>query len=304
VVRERLEVTAKVPTSGRRTVGKTPATGEVTFFNQLDREIVLPAGTRLLADTGARFVVQREVRIPPLTLSGVRVLVTAADPGTVGNVYAGGINRVEGQPMPGLVVRNEKETTGGTDEEVRAVSGDDVGRVREALQQQARARAEAALRAAGGGDRVVAPQTIQVQLDEVTLSKQVNEQADEVEGRAIVLASGTAFSEAQYKDLVQQLWVNGLPSDTAPGGEVLQSTTPVVAEVRGAQVKLEAKVSGAVVRRIDRDRLVAALRGKPEAEAWSIVRTLDGVSGVPKLQVWPSWVDRAYRVDVRLISPE
>jgi len=59
-----------------------------------------------------------------------------------------------------------------------------------------------------------------------------------------------------------------------------------------------------VVRRIDRDRLVAALRGKTEAEAWSIVRTLDGVSGVPKLQVWPSWVDRAYRVDVRLISPE
>src|SRR5690606_20106514 len=122
---------AKVPATGNRMVGQSRSTGEVTFFNRLDTAVVLPAGTRLLADTGARFTLDSEVHIPPLTLSGVKARVTAVDPGTIGNVYEGGINRIEGQVAPGITVRNEKELTGGVDGEERSVSADDIGHLRE-----------------------------------------------------------------------------------------------------------------------------------------------------------------------------
>ncbi|HLA43005.1 MAG TPA: baseplate J/gp47 family protein, partial [Aggregatilineales bacterium] len=138
--------TVTVESSGRREAANARAEGRVTFSNESDNPLFIPAGTVVSADGNppARFATTADAPLPPQAGSTVDVDVEALPDtaGLPGNVPADAINRVEGE-LEGIVsVRNPNPTFGGGLREDAVVTQADHDRLltlaRQAVQQAAR----------------------------------------------------------------------------------------------------------------------------------------------------------------------
>jgi hypothetical protein len=302
-LQQRVEVVANVPTSGGKRLGRDKARGEVAFTSQNNQPVTLPRGTVLVANNGVKFITDLDVQVGAFSRGAARVPITAADAGTLGNVEAGQITRIESANAPNVTPRNDRPTQGGTDREGKAVAPEDVARLKEQLQNRAKEQALAELYARAGSDRSLVQQSLRMRTEGETIEPGVDAEAEQVTGRYTVVATATVFKNADYNGMIQQFFL----SEAGPGYDLpierLGIDTPQVLNVDEGRVRLKSKSDATLVRHVDVERVAEAVRWQTVPDARAALARIDGIAGSPRIEVSPDWAPRAYRVEVSVAAP-
>ena len=302
-LQQRVEVVASQSTSGGKRLGRDKARGEVVFLSQNNQPVTIPRSTVLVANNGAKFLTDLDVQVAPFSQGVAKVGITAADAGSLGNVDARQIARIEGLNAPNITPRNNAATGGGTDRDGKAVSPDDVTRLKEQLQNRAREQALAELYARTGGDRSLVQQSLRLRNEGETIEPGVDAEAEQVTGRFAVVATATVFKNVDYNGMIQQtlLAAAGTGFDL-PIGQ-LGVGTPEVMNVDDGRVRLKSRSQATLVRQVDAEDVVEAIRWKTIPEARASLARMEGIAGSPRIELTPEWAPRAYRTEVSVAAP-
>lgn len=332
IIEHRFSVSDFVETTGSKSVGKERARGEVTIINSGPGLVVLPAGTILSTATGERFSLAATVTVGPFTEVGsppqgpattpaaggtptppgtsgsgasgviVRAPVTAVEPGEKGNVAALAISKVEGDAFRGLTVFNEQPLTGGTGQKARSVTAEDRSRLKEALFQRAQSISLSELTVRVRQSESLIPQSMQVHIDGEEFDKAVDEEGDRLRGSLYVIATALAFANQELNALVEREWKSSVPQGYRALASALKLAPPEVQEATSRTARLRVKATGQVERVVEADELAQALRGMPIQDARARLARLESPLRLVKLEIWPEWAPRAYRIEVSTVQ--
>jgi hypothetical protein len=304
VLQQRVEVVGSMPSSGGKKLGRDKAHGEVVFISQNPQPANIPRGTLVIANNNVRFTTDQDVSVPAFSQGTARVGVTAVEPGITGNVDARALVRLEGPGIANVVPRNDRPTTGGTDRDGKIVTSEDVGRLKEQLQNRAREQALAELYARAGGDRSLVQQSVRLRPEGESFDPGVDAEADQVNGRLAVVASAVVFINNDFNGIVQKTFL----ATAGPGFDLpisqLGVGTPEVLGVDEQKVRIRTRSTAGLVRQVNPDELAEQLRWTSPSEARSILTRTDGLSGAPRIDLSPDWAPRAYRVEVSVMAPK
>lgn len=300
----RQEVADKLDVPADRVIGREKARGEIQVTNTRGEPVLLQRGTRVMTDdgnAGPKFVLDQELRLLPRQPG--RVGVTAVDAGTGANLPAGVISQFDGFDADGLQVGNPRATAGGTDRQARVVTQEDRDKLGARLRERARTMSLQNLKTRTGAERSVVEQSVVVREEALQFDQEPGAEADQLTGRVAFTASGTAFSNGAFNELVGRM----LAASAGPGqrlGGPPKLDPPSVARVDGQKATLRTRASGVAMPEIDAGGLASALRGKSPQEAQALVNRLQGLAQPPRVELSHSWAPRVYRVEVAVQGPK
>jgi len=301
---QKVEIIASVPVSGAKKLGRDKAKGEVVFLSQNQQAVTIPRGTILVAISGAKFVTDLDVQVPPFSQAVAKVAVTAADAGVPGNVDVRQIARFESFNVPNVTPRNDRPTQGGSDREAKSVGAEDVTKLKEQLQNRAKDQALAELFARAGGDRSLIQQSLKLRTEGETIEPGVDAEAEQVTGRYAIVATATVFKNADYNSIIQQTFLAQAGNGFDLPISQLGIGTPEVVSVEDGRVRLKSRSQATLVKQVNSDTVAEAIRWKTSSEARSALAQVEGVAGNPRIELSPAWAPRAYRVEVSIAAPK
>ncbi|HUN23772.1 MAG TPA: hypothetical protein PK299_11640 [Anaerolineales bacterium] len=195
----------EVATTGSIEVGTARASGEVTFTNRTDRQVIVPAGSAVRSSdssTPQRFVTQATAIIPAGTGSLAVVPILAVNAGPAGNVAAGRINRLDGALGEQVNTLNLRATTGGETITAPAVALADVERATQQLLTRLQETAQTALQGQLQAEQTLLLETLQIEVLASTPSHFSGEQADRLGLEMRVQVSAVVQDAAQIRQAV------------------------------------------------------------------------------------------------------
>ncbi|MBX5489944.1 MAG: baseplate J/gp47 family protein [Chloroflexi bacterium] len=300
----RFAVEASVPTTGR---GRRPsgyARGTVIMVNGRDDIVRVPQGLVLVASTGAQFVTQQEVRLAPHSLRGQRVPIQALEPGPGGNVPAMAITRPLDAAPPGLALFNDQPTAGGSEEEYPEVAAGDFETLRAALLDQAGAVSRDYLAELAGDELTLLPESLRVEPVTEAFAPGLRVEAAEVQGRLTARATALAYSNDAFNRLAVMVWEASLPPGYHRVGDPPTFSSPEFLGYQDGAALFRIGVQGRVAPDLDREQLIARLRGRSLDEARAILEAWGGLNGPVAVELWPEWAPRALRVQLHVTLTE
>jgi hypothetical protein len=262
----------------------------------------LAAGAVVLSKSGARFTLDTATSLPA-GARNVRAGITAAEPGSGGNVGEGEINALDPSLPNTVSVTNQKPTSGGTDRDGKVVTQDDVNKLKDQLVKKAADQAVRQLQSAAGDGRTVPPQSVDVKVVNEQYDPGPGADADQFTGKLTVRATGTRFENKDFNDVVTRMVLGELPPGLEPPAEGPRISVPEVLGVDGPLVKLRVQASATAVQKIDTGAISSALSGKTLAQARTVLQGVEGLAEPPEVDLWPAWANRAYRVQVEVVGP-
>ena len=267
--------TVTIESSGRRDATDALAIGQVTFTNQSNGPVFIPAGTVVSTETTppARYTTDADVPLPAEAGASVDVSITAlADSsGSFGNVPAGAIARVEGELETVISVANGGPTFGGGVREEAIVTQADHDRLltlgRQAVQQAAR---NELLLQLPGEDKFLVPESIRVieeRREWLTFSAQVDDPAQSVSLDMRAMVEAVVVDQLQARQLAFVSLSRRLPE----GRELDQSSLTYRREGIGLDEQgnyvFNMFVEGSTPFAIDRDAVAERISGMSISEA-------------------------------------
>ncbi len=295
-----------IPTTGKRSIPTSRATGVVFFVNQLNIPFRVQKGTVVRTSAGAqatRFVVTSDVDVPAGIGAQAQAPIEAVEVGVQGNVPPNFINEIEGVAALSLRVSNPDATRGGGNRDVAAVDPADLDNARtlliEELKQQALAQLAAEelqptefLLASSLGAEAVLDATfdkeVTEQATELTLQMRVTFSAlavDSEDANAIVFAAMQAQSSSGY--------------DLLPDGLVFQRSTETPIGETG-QYQFEMQGIGYAAAGIDVGDALESIAGKPAGSAAAILQQRLPLQKPPRITIYPSWFPLVPLLPVRM----
>ena len=286
---------------GTKQLRKDKAHGEVVLTNR-GASVTLPAGAVVLSKSGQRFTLDTATPLPA-GARDVRAGITAADPGSAGNVGAGEINALDASIPKTVGVTNPLPTSGGTDREGKVVTEDDVAKLRGQLLTKAADQAARQLQANAGDGRTVPPNAVDVKVVSEQFEPGPGADADQLSGKMTLRAVGTAFANKDFDDVVTHMLLDDLRPDLEASPDGPRIGSPEVLGVDGPLIRLRVPATVLAVERIDTRAISTALSGRTVAQARTALQNVDGLAEPPEVDLWPAWANRAYRVQVEVVSP-
>ena len=210
VVKTDVTGSQSAPTSGKKTVGDK-AKGEVTIFNKTLNTKTFKKGTQLAAgklifslDSDTTIASASE-GIGSLTYGNAKATISAKDIGSTSNLGAGTDFTFEELPTTSYSSRNEKALAGGTSKEISVVSRDDQKAAREkavaALEKQATDKLTGQI---GSGEKLL-DKSLVTEITAEKYSKEIGEEAAQVEAQLTVSISAATYNEADFAGLVDKV---------------------------------------------------------------------------------------------------
>ncbi|MFZ5908513.1 MAG: baseplate J/gp47 family protein [Chloroflexota bacterium] len=288
-----VEGTREALATGEIPVPKAKAEGAVTFRNLTEGEVTVPAGTVLTSTglPGVRFVTLETSELAPGLKASMDVPVQAEQPGAAGNVEAGTILAVEGNLGLQVAVSNAEPTVGGSDLVSPAATEEDRGRLRQALVDELRAKAQEQMRLQLAAGDVFFPDT-------VSLAQALEETYDPPtgqSGRKVALAMQVEFaasyaSGADLAELAGAVLNASLPagfvsSDASLALEALSS--PVTGADGVTRWDMQAKRT--LARSLGLARVIPLAQGRSPQVAEARLAEALSLAEQPRIVVRPSW---------------
>ncbi|NLY88326.1 MAG: hypothetical protein GX085_01720 [Firmicutes bacterium] len=280
VLERRGEVAYSRSTSGKKGVGFLPARGPVVFINSSPNPVLVPKGVVVATEAGQRFATTANLMVPGKTTRyevGVatgeeygraEVEVEALEKGTVGNVDAKTILRIEGPLAKTLQVINFQRFTSGEDRWIAVVDEKDLLRAREEAERQMRFQVEEDLREMKEKDDYLLLQDLVfTEIERIDTDPPVGGEGEVLNLKLFYrLRAGVLGTSSLYK------WLRRYLQQTIPPGFVQLGEGITIRElqVHGRDLRhAELYVQSAVKIRgkIDRRRLFQAIAGKTLEEA-------------------------------------
>ncbi len=301
-----------VETTGKRSIDRYRARGQITLINRLTTPYRVPANTVVRtsgSSTPSRFVTLNEVEVPG---SGrANVAIEAVDEGAIGNVGPQTINQVEGVPALAVGVINTTATSGGGAERVRAVAQADIDSAKRQLREMLFAEAVKKMNDAPdvrSGGLIVVPETLFIaEVQDETADRFVTEQADFVYVSTRMQVAALAVSPGDLSAVARA----ALRERTPKGFSLLSSRAipgDAAEEDSGGSVRYFIVATGVAGAEIDPNDVRRAIAGKTRAEAQQILLRDFEINGPPRIVIEPDWwtryVDRlpwiTLRIDARV----
>ena len=331
LVQHRFSSTDFIDVTGHKSVGKDRAAGEVTVINSSPALVGIPSGTVLVTASGQRFATTSEITVgsfsqprnadrtptpsatpnpapspSPLASSRpsgviVKVPVRAIDPGTAGNAPALAITRFESDSLRGLTVFNEQPIAGGSTSDVTTVTAEDRDRLKEALFQRAQSQALSELQVRLKKSESLIPHSMQVVIETEDYDKEAGEETKQLKGSVQVLTTAIAFSNPDLNGFVQSAWEQSAPRGARPLTGEFQLAPPEVIDAGPRTAELKVKVTGKMERVLEVDKVAQSLRGLSVQEAKTLLTSAQTAVHATKVELWPGWAQRAYRVEVTTV---
>ncbi len=201
VTKETIEVNASatVETTGQKTVGDK-AKGEIIIFNKLDKTQNIPKGSILTDSSGKKFELTAAVSINAsssdlekgvITLGQTKTVVLASDIGPEFNLAADAKLTFKDFSETSLIAKADSAFTGGSKQQIRAVSQADKASVQTKIDEEISKNIDQQVNQKVGNISGVIKGTIQSQKDNLELSREIGEAADEL--KATVNATVSVF---------------------------------------------------------------------------------------------------------------
>jgi hypothetical protein len=299
----RFEITGSLPTTSQKPVGRDPARGEVVFSSASPDQIVVPARSVVVARNGARFLTDSEARVAPFSFGVVRVGVAAEQRGIAGNVDANQVVSLD-PPVDRLTVTNQRPMVGGSDRPAKSVAAEDREKLKELLLERAREQAMVEFRSRGGSAESVPSNTLQIKVEAESYQPPVEAEGELLSGTMILSASALAWDNQGLNALVQQMLLARYGGDYDLPMSQLRLQPPEVLGTQSQRLRLKVVAQALAVHTVDAESISEQLRWKSGAEARSVLRAIPGLSGVPRIEMTPAWMPRAYRVEVDVAVPK
>jgi hypothetical protein len=294
VVRE----TFTVPTTGKKSIPESRATGRVIFVNQLNSPIRISQGTVVRTSaTGQalRYVLTQDVEVPAGIGAQAEGIVEAVEVGAASNVGANLINEIEGVAALAARVSNPDPLGGGGDKEVRAVDAADREKAKEDIRPMLRETALKQLQEKLAPGEFIIPESLSGNILELTFDREVTEQADEL----TLLMRVEYTAEKVKSEDANSLVFNALHAQTPPGyallpegmtfqrGEALAVASVATDTLPLYQIPMQG--TGFAAAALDVGTAVEQIAGKSLEEATALLQDSLPLKQEPQITVFPKW---------------
>jgi hypothetical protein len=290
--------TITIPTTGKRYIPETRATGRVVFVNQLNTPIRISQGTVVRTSaTGQalRYVLTQDVEVPAGIGAQAEGIVEAVEVGAASNVGANLINEIEGVAALAARVSNPEPIGGGGDKEVRAVDAADRETAREEIRPKLREAALKQLYEKLEPDEFIIPESLSGNILELTFDREVTEQADEL---TLLMRVEYAAEKVKSED-ANSLVFGALNAQTPPGYELLPegmafqrgaafviSDTQVLSQTL---YQFPMQGTGFAAADLDVGTAIEKIAGKPLEEAVVLLQDSLPLKKDPEITIFPKW---------------
>ncbi len=316
-IRETVETTVTVPTSGSFWLDSVSAAGLVTFTNLTDLPVKIPPNTILGTSAGEPILFETvaEVLVPAGPGQSVDASIEAMEAyrGSLGNVGAGMINTVFGALTERVSVINLAPAVGGGNRSVKTVAEEDKARLLASARIQLQSLAFEKIRARLPESQVIIIESIQIAEERkewTNFSADIGTMTSELSLTMRAVVSALAVDERYGR----QVALARLQAEVPAGKTLLKDS---VQYARGAfnlsrsngQVSFEASASGTVIAALDDDELRQSLAGISLENAIELLKAREEISTAPppRLSIYPRGLQQMpllpIRIQVRVENP-
>lgn len=279
VIRATVETTATVPTTGIQNLDSASAIGTVTFTNQTDTAVDIPANTTLSTSAGIPILFRtiNAVTIPAGIGERIDTAVEAAQSsaGGIGNVEAGMINSIVGPLGDAITVINLSGTTGGENRSVNVVTDADMLNLLNSARVQLQSIAYTEIQTRITDNQLIIIESIRIEEernDWTTYSHDIGDVTDNLSLTLRAVVSAIVIDDR----FGQQITLAQL-STQIPAGKSLQPESitytrgPLVSQESTNRVTFTATSTANIIQQIDLTQLQEQLAGKNLADAQRII---------------------------------
>jgi hypothetical protein len=292
-----------VPSSGHTLTPVQAATGEVTFTNLSDRDVIVPAGTivRTQDDPPVRFETQIAIALAGTGQVQVTTPVRALDAGAVGNVAAGEIVAIEGSAGPFLLVTNQEKMSGGADQFIPAPGQDDHADARQQLLDALTRQAESEMKAQLPAETFLLTPTLSMQ----AIKLEDRQPGEGQPGEQLTVKISASFRAWYiYADDIRSAATLALDANMLEGHRALPDTLRIVLEgqpiTRGDSAGFRIRAERQVMVNWSPDEVAHLARGKSLTAAARAIQESLGLIEAPKIDIWPQWWPRLPDIPFRI----
>ncbi len=274
--------TATIETTGTKEVGEK-SQGSVTIYNALDSEQTIPSGTKFTAEGGKTFVLDKALSVKAATqtitsdgnilttTSKTDTALTAQEIGPEFNIKKDVELTIEGKSKKDLFAKSKEAFSGGSKENMQAVSETDYETVNNAVNEKLDKKADEA--AHTEANLKVIKDLTSTDLDEQKYSHKIGDEADNLKLDVEAKVSFYTYKEDDIKQkLITQFTKDIDGSQTLKPENITyeMSSAELSEDEKSAKVKVSAKAESTF--KVDEQKLVSELKGKSRSDMRKILQ--------------------------------
>jgi len=271
-----------LPVTGKKRIGD-PARGTVTLYNKTTTTKLLKKGT-IIDYKSLEFTLDSDVSVASasesigsITFGTTPAIVTAIAIGEEGNVGVNSEFSVKGYDTSVLIARNSQSFAGGKSRETTVVSRADYDALIKALTDELVVKAKEELsQGVVGGEKLIET-TIKTTVASKTFTEELDQEAKELHGKAIITVTGISYKEEDIKTLLLTLASKDIQSGyiANEGRTTITVINPVLK--KDGSITAQASIQLVSIPKIDVDGIRKSLVGKSFANAQALLKQIQGV---------------------------
>jgi hypothetical protein len=296
------EVTEDFEATGSKD-GGAKATGQAVIYNEFSGENQsLVATTRLETDDGKIFRITKNVVVPGMTEVGgetkpgaIEVDIAADQPGENYNIDPANFKIPGFKNNPAkyekFSAKSSKPTTGGSTGATKMVTAQDIASAKEKIAASGKKATTQELRNSLSSDRKIFDDTVQVEVQNISISDNVGTEKEKFSATAKLQASALSFQEADVEKIMKenlvQLGINANEiSFDKPIGYVLADSN-IDQKTLNFQAKTDAKIGSG----LDEENFKKGILGKTAEDAQVYAKNFPAIQQMD-IAFWPFFVNR------------
>lgn len=271
------------------------AVGQIILTNLTDEVVVVPVDTVVLTidNPAIKFLIEKEVRVPPGIGEKVAVAIRAQLPGQSGNIAAGQIKAIAGSIGSNLLVENPEAVSGGSDIAAPAPSEQDYEKLRARLLSSLEQTAFNEILSKAGTNQRLLPQTLKLEktLEEVR-QPAIGQSGDRLTLRLRVEYSAWYIAPDDLNTMVSTVLDASLPEGfvaVAGSQQIIETTEPVIEQERvGWEVLANRKIRSI----LKEEEVKSVILGKSRRSAEELISRMLRLKSQPTIRIYPTWWQR------------
>jgi len=264
-------------TSGKKKIGDN-AQGEVTIFNYDDKEKIFAKGTNFETKS-LKFSLDQEVKVASSSIASdgskvpgkIKAKLTADGIGIDGNISSGQRFSIGDLSSSLFYAINENAFTGGSSKEIRTVSKDDIDKVKELILKAGQKELAVKIKKNSNKKMKIIDTSIEYSLDEVTISKEVGEEAENVILKATVVATYSTYNTDDLFTFLEKNFKEKIPVGYSISKDSIQTSIRDTTNTNG-EITLELEVKIKAMKNINKDSLINKIVGKNKLKVIEIAK--------------------------------
>lgn len=266
------EFSDKKNVTGKRDVGEK-ARGEVTLNNFSDKDRVFNKGT-VIENSNIKFVLDDDVKVASasstsdqsdpsrkLTIAGKgKVKVTAADLGAESNLSKGQKFKISELSLSDFFGINDVAFTGGSKKQIKTVSKQDIEDLKKSVLEKAE-KEFTEKRKEESTEEGIFESLTSSEINNIKLSKEIGEEADEVSAKATVDTNYYVYSPKDVKSFLKELFKKDITSGFQLAEDKISFKFEDVEKIKG-KISVNLDATALVMKDVSKSDVLNKIRGK------------------------------------------